>query len=903
MKSRFDEHKERNGMKANLSIAAVCWGFAAIAAGGGIELVLPESPSAVERSAAGELKDAIKRMTGRDAAVVSERAAGQDSLRFYVGDTHEAAHTFPDAKWKPDEIAVKSVPSGLVLTGDSVRGALYAVDTYLEDVCGVRWWTSTESFYPKLSDLPVKDISIRHAPPIKYRETFYLDATDPHFKVRLKGNFTSRAKYQLRQPERIPTELGGDSTLHFFEKRSSSYHSMLQILPPEKYFTAHPEWYSLVGGKRKPSQLCLSDENMKKVFIGELDALLSDNPDTNFIQVSQDDRSERCECAVCQKVEEEEGAVSGLYLRFVNDVAAALEPKFPNVTFDTFAYQFTRKPPKKTRPRRNVTVRLCDVECAFNAPLAEFPSANGDFLSDLSAWSRLAPGRLYIWDYVPNFTACMVPHPNLASIAPNIRLFAKCGAVGVFEQGDSVCSTGELAPFRAWYIAHLLWNPDADEARLREDFARGYYGPLAAPHMLRYMSLLEKAGLSAAAKGVPVHCSHINVDEFWTRDDALAAFAELDAAFEAARGNGDEYARRVDRERLASRLVKLLNWEEWELGAKSERMSLFREWYRGCIANGAKAYREAWGASDFETCASAVRDGVFPIARFWVVPKPRAPGKEGFVWAKPFPTRNLQPHSSFELGLKPHSAGGLVVSADDTTAFHGRRSIRIDNTDAAKEAWLEMCGVEVMPERGPFVASAYVKADRPAKVTFGVERSQADAVGSASLDMRETRDVGKEWRRIELGGICVDPPLSGFSVRLGVESDAVVWVDAVQVERSDGGASEYAPCAAIEAAFDASSRRVARRTDSVASSPAVLRACTYYDDTQDVIFDTDAGKIELRVVPGTPSEHMVMITYARDGAYPLGGTFATATHGTTGVVSPDEVEVCVDGDGLTDRRR
>jgi hypothetical protein len=83
----------------------------------------------------------------------------------------------------------------------------------------------------------------------------------------------------------------------------------------------------------------------------------------------------------------------------------------------------------------------------------------------------------------------------------------------------------------------------------------------------------------------------------------------------------------------------------------------------------------------------------------------------------------------------------------------------------------------------------------------------------------------------------------------------------------------------------------------------VLRACTYYDDTQDVIFDTDAGKIELRVVPGTPSEHMVMITYARDGAYPLGGTFATATHGTTGVVSPDEVEVCVDGDGLTDRRR
>ena len=891
-------------MKANLPIAAVCWGFAAIAAGGGIELVLPESPSAVERSAAGELKKAIKRMTGREAAVVSERAAGQDSLRFYVGDTHEAAHIFPDAKWKPDEIAVKSVPSGLVLTGDSVRGALYAVDTYLEDVCGVRWWTAESSFYPKLSDLPVKDVSIRHAPPFRYRETFYLGALDPRFKVRLKGNFTSRAKYQLRQPERIPTELGGDSTLHFFEKRSSSYHSMLQILPPEKYFAAHPEWYSLVGGKRKPSQLCLSDENMKKVFIGELDALLSDNPDTNFIQVSQDDRSERCECAVCQKVEEEEGAVSGLYLRFVNDVAAALEPKFPNVTFDTFAYRFTRTPPRKTQPRRNVTVRLCDIECAFNAPLAGFAATNSAFLADLEGWSRIARGRLYVWDYVPNFSACMVPHPNLASIAPNIRLFAESGAVGVFEQGDSVCAAGELAPFRAWYIAHLLWNPAADERRLREEFAKGYYGPLAAPHMLKYMEALERAGVDAAAKGVAVHCYHTNVDGFWTREQALAAFAELDAAFEEARGNGDEFARRVDRERLAARLVKLLNWKAWRLGSENERMELFHDWYRGCLANGVKAYREAWGAADFETCAAAVRRGIVPTSIDGIVPKPKAPGKIGFVRAKPFPTRNLQPHSSFELGLKPHGAYVTLpfsanpvqpeVAVDETAAVHGRRSIRIDNRRTGGEVQLVMAETEVLPERGPFTVSAYVKADRPAKVLFGAARSQVDEVGTDAIYKRVVVDVGTEWQRIKIGGIRVKEPVSGFAVQLGVASDAVVWVDAVQVEVSSGALAEYAPCAPIEAAFDASSRLLTRVDDSPVSCSATLRACTYYDEPQDVVFDTDAGKMELRIEPGKPAARAVRMTYERNGNATLGGTFATATHGVTGVVAPDEVAVVAD---------
>ncbi len=861
-------------------------------------MVLPASPSVVERTAADDLKDAIKRMTGEDASVVLDGTAASDALRFYVGATREAARTFPGASWKSDEVAVKSVPSGVVLTGDSARGAIYAVDTYLEDVCGVRWWTSTESFYPKLSALPVKGLSIRYAPQIKYRETFYLDATDPRFKVRLKGNFTSRAKSQLRLPARIPAELGGDSTLHYFERRASSYHSIKQILPPEKYFKDHPEWYSLVKGKRETHQLCLTNEEMKKAFIAELDELLSANPGTDFVQVSQEDNPGSCECEACRKLEEEEGAISGLYIRFVNDVAEALEPKFPKVTFDTFAYRFTRKPPKKARPRHNVTVRLCDIECAFNAPLEDFATMNGEFLSELEVWSRIAGGRLYIWDYVTDFTACMVPHPNLASLAPNIRLFAKSGAVGVFEQGDVTCSTGELAAFRAWYIAHLLWNPDADEKRLREDFVRGYYGPHAAPHVLKYMDMLEKAGLAAAAKGVAVTCYHCNVDGYWTRDEALAAAAELDAAFEAALGDGDDYARRVDRERLSTHLVKLLNWKAWKLGTEVERIELFREWYRGCIANGVKSYREAWGGADFETCAAALRRGVVPTSRRGLAPKPVPPGRGGFMWPKPFPTRNLQPHSSFELGIKPHkvqvapkaSAQAVTpaVSIDDKTAFHGSRSLRVDNRKTGGEVKVVMAETEVLPDRGPFTVSAYVKSDRPTKILFGVARVQRDAVGGSEMSRLEMMDVGTEWSRVTLDGINVKAPLSGFAVQIGVASDAVVWVDAVQVEvSSSSGASKYAPSAAIEAAFDAP-RILARSGDAPVSCDATLRVCTYYDEPQDVVFTTDAGKFQLRVEPGKIAERPVHATYENGGINTICGTFVTATHGTTGVVATDE---------------
>ena len=46
-------------------------------------------------------------------------------------------------------------------------------------------------------------------------------------------------------------------------------HSFYKYLPPEKYFDAHPEWYSEINGKRKHehAQLCLTNEEMTRELI------------------------------------------------------------------------------------------------------------------------------------------------------------------------------------------------------------------------------------------------------------------------------------------------------------------------------------------------------------------------------------------------------------------------------------------------------------------------------------------------------------------------------------------------------------------------------------------------------------------------------------------------------------
>ncbi|MCQ2392559.1 MAG: DUF4838 domain-containing protein, partial [Kiritimatiellae bacterium] len=574
-----------------------------------VSIVLPERPTAVERTAAEELADGVRRMTGQSAPIVPEGTASVHGLNLHVGRTVVSRRVLGEKpNWRDDEIAVLSAPEGVVLDGHPQRGPLYAADVYLEDVCGVRWWTSTEADYPRLASLPMKELAIRHASPFKYRETYYLDLLDAAFKVRLKGNVTSRTKYVKRQPERIGTAKGGDSALHYFEERMSAYHSNLVILPPARHFAAHPEWYSLVKGERKPIQLCMTNPEMFKAYVASIKAILAAHPEADFIQVSQNDGRAHCECAVCRRAEEEEG-LSGLYLGFANAVAAEVEKEFPHVTIDTFAYRFTRPPPKRIRPRHNVTVRLCDIECAFNAPIATSP-LNTDFVRDLEGWRKIAAGRLYIWDYVTDFSACMVPHPNLHVLADNIRLFAQTGAVGVFEQGDATCRTGFMAPLMGWTIAHLLWNPARDAQQLMDEFLVGYYGPAAAPHLRQALSIVEAAGRRTAAAGEAVTCYHANVTNFMSRADALAFCAQIKAARAAA--ENPMRAQRVAREELTADLVRLLNWRLWELGTEAERRALFETWSRTCREMGCVSYREAYGDEDFEKCLETLSRGPTP---------------------------------------------------------------------------------------------------------------------------------------------------------------------------------------------------------------------------------------------------------------------------------------------------
>jgi len=434
--------------------------------------------SAPEKHAAEELSELLKQATGANFPICTPAEAGKrPQLAVGFGAARAIAPDLSLNGLGADGIIIKATSPNIILTGGlgAPRGTLYAVYTFLEDYVGFRWWTSSETTIPKKSSLKVRDdLNIRYVPALERRESYYVEAFEKDFAVRSKNNGF------------YGTDDSRGGNLSY---AGPGCHTFFVLVPPEKYFAEHPDWYSEINGVRiaTGNQLCLTNPELLKFVISQVKQWLRDNPKAAYISLTQNDNAGWCTCAKCKAVDDAEGGQSGTMIRFVNAVAEAIEPEFPNVAVDTFAYQYTRKAPKITKPRKNVVVRLCSIECNFAKPLDD--KSNMSFRKDIADWSKLTD-RLYIWDYVTNFAHYLQAHPNLRVIGPNVRFYVKNHVKGLFEQGDYQCVGSEFGALRSWMLGKLLWNPDSNDKALLKEFLNGYYGP-AAPHINRYINLIH----------------------------------------------------------------------------------------------------------------------------------------------------------------------------------------------------------------------------------------------------------------------------------------------------------------------------------------------------------------------------------------------------------------------------
>lgn len=533
-------------------------------------IITQPGTTAAERYAAEELASMLNQITGASFEL-REPVSDVPENAVVIGPGPVAAKFFPEvelAKFGGEEYVVKTKGGRLLLAGGRPRGTLYAVYRFLQDELGVRYYAPWFTHVPKRSSLSLGALNSRGKPAFEYRDPFWFPAFD--------GDWAAR-NFSVSQTARLKEKHGGQTVYKGF------VHTFYPLVPADPYFKTHPEWFSLLKGKRvaEGAQLCTTDPALRDFIVERVKVWLRESPDAKIISVSQNDHAGACECERCAAVDDREGTHAGSLLELVNYVAEKIEPEFPNVLVDTLAYQYTRKAPKTLRPRRNVIIRLCSIECNFAKPLTD-PS-NELFARDIRDWHRLTD-RLYIWDYTTDFSHYLLPFPNYYVLGPNVRFFHENGVVGLFEQGAYQSFSGEMSEMRAWVLAQLLWSPYQDDRKLVREFAEAYYGKDSAPFILKHLDLISKT-----AQPYYVGIGHPDASPY-LRFKTLAKSERLwQQAEDAARGNAD-YGWRIRQARLPVSYLWLSQW----VGLQRECRELGAKWP---INPSRKAYAAQWLAT------------------------------------------------------------------------------------------------------------------------------------------------------------------------------------------------------------------------------------------------------------------------------------------------------------------
>lgn len=454
-----------------------------------VDIIVAADATPAEQTAATELAAYLGQIVGAPFTVVKPGQATKMSAHIFVGPTGAALRAGLRAdKLGSEEWVLRAVGKDLLVIGGRPRGTLYAAYHLLEDVLGVHWWNPWEETVPQAKTLDVKLTALRGKPVTPYRDIYMLYGNDG-------GRFAARNRLNRDGDATIKPAYGGGRNYG----PPYHVHTCSLYFPPKEYATTHPDWFSLIDGKRvtDTTQMCWTNMEMRQALLAKLttyiettaaQAKLDGVAPPDVFSVSQNDWDNHCTCDNCQAIAKAEGSEMGPLLDAVNWLADQVQDKYPWVYIDTLAYQYTQKAPKTLRPRDNVIIRLCDTESDPTKPITS--EDNKAFREHLLSWAAIAK-NLRIWDYAVTYAVPYgMPLPTVQTYAPDYKFYHEHSVEGVFTELEMpiVC---DLRDYKVWMMMKTLENPYADVAKLQQTFTDGFYGPAAGKLVRQYLAALE----------------------------------------------------------------------------------------------------------------------------------------------------------------------------------------------------------------------------------------------------------------------------------------------------------------------------------------------------------------------------------------------------------------------------
>jgi len=461
-------------------------------------IVLPAKPDKLETHAAKELQKYVKLISGARLPIINEPQQPKD-YGIWLGRTaaaETARFTLSEERLGRDGYAAGAGPKGLLLVGRCPLGTLLGIYDIIEQEFGVRWCEPDElgEVVPASDSVGVGTFRREFKPSFDYR---WVHSGDWALKQRMNVRVAVGGK-----------QVGVNWKWHF--------HTFAILVPPEKYFDEHPEWFPLLGGKRQKStrehshstQLCTSNpEVVDKLAEGLLETLDAD-PTIEIITLSPNDGGGFCECANCTALDEPGRGWFARYskrLAILNqEIARRVSRRYPKDNIKVGAYAMYARLPqiKDYRPEPSLLFQLCHIYFCHNHPITSGkckpgetykPSSqflpNQEFSEILKRWRALTD-NLFIYEYyaLGGWSKSEMLWPMVHTMRYDIPWYARMGAKGFYTQ------TGPWtrAPLNYYIAAKLAWNAELDVDWLIHDFCQKFFDGAAQP-MEAYLLGIEEA--------------------------------------------------------------------------------------------------------------------------------------------------------------------------------------------------------------------------------------------------------------------------------------------------------------------------------------------------------------------------------------------------------------------------
>jgi len=399
----------------------------------------------------------------------------------------------------------------------------------------------------------------------------------------------------------------------------------------KKTFDTHPEYLGLLDGERKSSKLCISNPGLRQLVVDDALRRFAARPEIDSVSVDPSDGGGWCECEKCKAI----GSISDRALTLANEVAAAIERKYPNKRVGMYAYAY-HSPPPGIRVHRKVIVSVANgfIKGGFtHDELISGWSDQGATLGireyySVSPWDRDMPGRARGGNL-----------PYLARTIPEFH--GKAARYMSAESSDNWGPNG----LGYYFAARVLW--DIGEADRREeivdDFLTRAFG-LAKKPMAEFYNLIDSSN-PALDFDDRLGRMFRRLDEARKLADTPAVKARIDDLILYAR-----YVDLFDRYRSSSGPVRQAAFE-----------AMIRHVYRmrkTMMVHAKALYRDV---------AARDKKVSIPPEAGWGVPEERNPWKS----TKPFSQRELEQFVAkgisgrplVELDFKPTDYSGRLVPA------------------------------------------------------------------------------------------------------------------------------------------------------------------------------------------------------------------------------------------------